>query len=122
MSIRHSTVSRDGSAAASGITAPRTKGSQVGVEDRWRRKERSTNRWQHRLKREHPTCTERSNRSQRVRMEGWRHGSEKKRSSKQKHKNRLDTDRPSHGRRLNPHFQEGEFCRLYTLPRPSFDP
>src|SRR5450755_53050 len=34
--------------------------------------ERSTNRWQHRLKREHPTCTERSNRSRRVRMEGWR--------------------------------------------------
>src|SRR5450755_4822634 len=25
--------------------------------------ERSTNRWQHRLKREHPTCTERTNRS-----------------------------------------------------------
>ena len=34
--------------------------------------ERSTIRWQHRLKREHPTCTERISRSLRVRMEGWR--------------------------------------------------
>src|SRR5277367_4195888 len=34
--------------------------------------ERSTNRWQRRLQREHPTCTERINRSLRVRMEGWR--------------------------------------------------
>jgi len=35
--------------------------------------ERSTNRWQHRLKREHPTCTRaKHNRSSRVRMEGWR--------------------------------------------------
>jgi hypothetical protein len=31
-----------------------------------------TNRWQPRLKREHPTCTGRHNRSSRVRMEGWR--------------------------------------------------
>ena len=37
--------------------------------------ERSTIRWQHRLKREHPTCTERNkNRSPRVRMEGRRQG------------------------------------------------
>ncbi len=36
---------------------------------RW--KQRSKIRWQHRLKREHPTCTERKqNRSPRVRMEG----------------------------------------------------
>ena len=35
--------------------------------------ERSTNRWQHRLKREHPTGTERTKIAhQRVRMEGWR--------------------------------------------------
>ena len=39
---------------------------------RWN--ERSIIRWQHRLQREHPTCTERSNRSLRVRMEGWRQG------------------------------------------------
>lgn len=31
-----------------------------------------TNRWQHRLNREHPTCTERLNVHLRVRMEGWR--------------------------------------------------
>jgi len=37
---------------------------------RW--KTRSINRWQHRLKREHPTCTERKNAHTRVRMEGWR--------------------------------------------------
>src|SRR5260370_42587347 len=30
------------------------------------------NRWQHRLNREHPTCTERWNAHIRVRMEGWR--------------------------------------------------
>src|SRR5579862_5746185 len=29
-------------------------------------------RWQHRLNRERPTCTERINRSSRVRMEAWR--------------------------------------------------
>src|SRR3984957_3395971 len=39
---------------------------------RW--EQRSTNRWQHRLQREHPTGTERNNRSTRVRMEGWRQG------------------------------------------------
>jgi len=30
------------------------------------------NRWQRRLYREHPMCTERMSRSPRVRMEGWR--------------------------------------------------
>ena len=48
-------------------------------------KERSTNRWQHRLQRERPTCTERKDRSLRVRMEGWRQwrlGREKKLSQR----------------------------------------
>jgi hypothetical protein len=34
--------------------------------------ERSIIRWQHRLKRERPTCTERTKSLTRVRMEGWR--------------------------------------------------
>src|SRR5579864_1913993 len=51
----------------------------------------SHGRWQHRLKRERPTCSERTA-HQRLRMEGWRQwrlGGEKS----------LDSDRPSHGRR-----------------------
>src|SRR5258708_13482556 len=32
--------------------------------------ERSTNRWQHRLKREHPTCTERNNSL--IKKSGWK--------------------------------------------------
>ena len=38
----------------------------------WRWNVRSIIRWQRRLKREHPTCTEPRNGSHRVRMEGWR--------------------------------------------------
>src|SRR5579864_659666 len=53
----------------------------------------SHGRWQHRLKRERPICSERTA-HQRLRMEGWRQwrlGGEKS----------LDSDRPSHGRRLH---------------------
>jgi hypothetical protein len=52
------------------------------------------------LKRKHPTGTERTIAQQRVRMEGWRQrrpGSNAKPTGKKK-KNRLDTNRPSHGR------------------------
>src|SRR5205807_9785074 len=68
-------------------------------------KDRSTIRWQHRLKRERPTCTERTeDRSHRVRMEGWRQwrlGRREKPCPSKKQKNPLDSDRPSHGRRLH---------------------
>src|ERR1700686_2608856 len=65
---------------------------------------RSKIRWQHRLKREHPTCTERT---KSLNEEcGWKGGDsgdsagEKPCPMKQQ-KNPLDSDRPSHGRRLH---------------------
>src|ERR1700731_1654652 len=66
--------------------------------------ERSIIRWQHRLKRERPTCTERTKTLTRVRMEGWRQWltrPEKKPCPTKKQQNPLDSDRPSHGRRLH---------------------
>jgi hypothetical protein len=54
--------------------------------------ERSTNRWQHRLKREHPTCTERVNRSLRVRMEGWRQGCSGRRTEGQRKDQKIASD------------------------------
>ena len=66
------------------------------------------NRWQHRLNRERPTCTERANAHNRVRMEGWRQkrqlGVKESRSDREggefvpNYTKRVDTDRPSHGR------------------------
>jgi hypothetical protein len=63
-------------------------------------KQRSTNRWQHRLKREHPTGTERR---QSLNEEcGWKGGdSAENKSCLTKTKNPLDSDRSSHGRRLH---------------------
>ncbi len=63
-------------------------------------KARSIIRWQHRLKRERPTCTERMNRSPRVRMEAWRQWQtrqEKKPCPTKTITNPLDFHRPSHG-------------------------
>src|SRR5437868_6038144 len=65
--------------------------------------ERSIIRWQHRLKRERPTCTERTKSLTRVRMEGWRQWltrPEKKTCPTKKQQNPLDSDRPSHGRAI----------------------
>jgi hypothetical protein len=64
--------------------------------------QRSTNRWQHRLKREHPTCTERNKIAQRE--YGWKGGDSgdsagEKTLSNEKTKKPLDSDRPYHGRR-----------------------
>jgi hypothetical protein len=61
-----------------------------------RSSEGRNNRWQHRLNREHPTCTERANAHTRVRIEGWR----QKRSSACKQSR---SDR-----------QGDEFCPNYT--------
>ena len=64
--------------------------------------ERSTIRWQHRLKREHLTCTERKSLTEEC---GWKGGdsgdsAERKNLVQRKNKkNPLDSDRPSHGRR-----------------------
>jgi hypothetical protein len=60
-------------------------------------------RWQHRLKRERPTCTERPIAPREC---GWKHGhsgdsAEEQPLFKRKNKNSLDFDRPSHGRRLH---------------------
>ena len=73
------------------------------------RGEGRTNRWQHRLNREHPTCTERRNAHTRVRMEGWRHKqlgipkscSHRKKMNTFPQQKRIDTDRPSHGRAMH---------------------
>jgi hypothetical protein len=75
---------------------------------RW--KTRSINRWQHRLKREHPTCTERKNAHTRVRMEGWRQWrlGGKRPCPMKKRQNPLVSDGPSHGRRL--HQPLGYWC------------
>jgi hypothetical protein len=65
--------------------------------------ERSTNRWQHRLKREHPTGTERTKRSTKsadgrvATVVATRQ--EKTTCPTKKRQNPLDSDRPSHGRR-----------------------
>ncbi len=69
---------------------------------RW--KGRSIIRWQHRLKRERPTCTERTkslieSADGRVATVATRR--EKKPCPTKKQKNPLDSDRPSHGRRLH---------------------
>jgi hypothetical protein len=45
---------------------------RLGLGSAFGRHRRSIIRWQHRLNRERPTCTERMNRSSRVRMEAWR--------------------------------------------------
>ena len=60
-------------------------------------------RWQRRLKRERPTCTERKNRSQSAdgRMATVATRQEKKPCPTKTQKNPLDSDRPSHGRRLH---------------------
>src|SRR6516165_484622 len=66
--------------------------------------ERSPNRWQHRLNREHPTCTGRIKLAHREC--GWKGGDsgdsagEKPCPTKNKIKS-LDSDRPSHGRRFH---------------------
>jgi hypothetical protein len=75
-------------------------GQLLGVE-----KNRSTNRWQHRLKRERPTCTER-NESLLESANGSMatvatRREEKETCSTKPDQNRLDSDRPSHGRRLH---------------------
>src|ERR1019366_7506101 len=63
------------------------------------------NRWQHRLKREHPTCTERI--KSLIEECGWKGGDsggdsvEKKPCPTKERQNQLDSDRPSHGRRLH---------------------
>jgi hypothetical protein len=64
---------------------------------------RSTIRWQHRLKREHPTCTERT---KSLNKEcGWKGGdsgdSAGEKPCSTKSEEPLDSDRPSHGRRLH---------------------
>jgi len=78
--------------------------------------ERSPNRWQHRLNREHPTCTGRIKLAHREC--GWKGGdsgdsaAEKPCPTKNKIKS-LDSDRPSHGRRLHsePHLRVHEcYC------------
>jgi Transposase len=61
-------------------------------------------RWQHRLKREHPTGTERTNSL--PEECGWKGGDSsysagRKNVSHEKQKNPLDSDRPSHGRRFH---------------------
>jgi hypothetical protein len=72
---------------------------------------RSTNRWQHRLKREHPTCTERI--TSLLEECGWKGGdsggdsAEKKPCPTKERQNRLDSDRPSHGRRFHSKSQRG---------------
>ena len=75
---------------------------------------RSTNRWQHRLKREHPTCTERI--KSLIEECGWKGGDsggdsvEKKPCPTKERQNQLDSDRPSHGRRIHsePRWRGGE--------------
>jgi hypothetical protein len=65
--------------------------------------ERSKIRWQHRLKREHPTCTERRSLLEEC---GWKGGDSGLLGEREnlcptkKQKNSLDSDRPSHGRRF----------------------
>ena len=65
---------------------------------------RSTIRWQHRLKREHPTGTERNRIAHKEC--GWKGGdsgtdsAEKEPCPTKNKTNPLDSDRPSHGRRL----------------------
>ncbi len=64
--------------------------------------ERSKIRWQHRLKREHPTGTERT--ESLLEECGWKGGDSgdsagEKSCPTKKNKNPLDSDRPSHGRR-----------------------
>src|SRR5690242_1090952 len=62
--------------------------------------ERSTNRWQHRLQRERPTCTERQSltKSADGRMATVATRQRKKPCPTKNQKNPLDSDRPSHGR------------------------
>src|SRR5437764_13025415 len=66
-------------------------------------KRRSLIRWQHRLNRERPTCTERNFAPREC---GWKHGDSgysagKKQCLTKPRPNRLDSDRPSHGRRYH---------------------
>jgi hypothetical protein len=68
---------------------------------------RSINRWQHRLKREHLTCTERNKAL--IEECGWKGGdsaAKKQRDQQNSKTNPHDSDRPSHGRRLH---QQPEF-------------
>jgi hypothetical protein len=58
-------------------------------------------RWQHRLNREHPTCTERGVAQMRVRMEGGRQYLLGSANDRAKRKRSVDTDRPSHGRPMH---------------------
>src|ERR1700731_2315334 len=87
--------------------------------------ERSIIRWQHRLKRERPTCTERTKSLTRVRMEGWRQWltrPEKKPCPTKKQQNPLDSDRPSHGRRLRSSSLARDLgLRVKTLRSSGFD-
>src|SRR5882672_9893430 len=77
-------------------------------------KPRSIIRWQHRLKREHPTCTERKqNRSLRLRMEGWRQWQLGGRKTLSNGRNLLDSDRASHGRRS--HSLENSLLNLHSV-------
>ena len=65
--------------------------------------ERSKIRWQHRLKREHPTGTERRSLLEECGWKGGDSGLLGERANlcpTKKQKNSLDSDRPSHGRRL----------------------
>src|SRR5207237_5093669 len=64
--------------------------------------ERSPIRWQHRLKREHPTCTERKSliESADGRVATVATRPERKPCPTKTKTNSLDSDRPSHGRRL----------------------
>ena len=64
--------------------------------------ERSTNRWQHRLQRERPTCTQRKRsltKSADGRMASAATRQRKKPCPTKNQKNPLDSDQPSHGRR-----------------------
>ena len=77
---------------------------------------RAPNRWQHRLKRERPTCTERNEsllESADGSMATVATRREKKPCSNKTKKNRLDSDRPSHGRPLHSSSfaQESVQCR-----------
>src|ERR1039457_5670068 len=84
--------------------------------------ERSIIRWQRRLKREHPTCTERKSLLEEC---GWKGGDSGDSAGEKpclirKQKNPLDSDRPSHGRRLHSSYERG--CQeKKILPAPQED-
>ena len=76
-------------------------------------KRRSKIRWQHRLKRERPTCTERTDRSSRVRMEAWRQrpaGKKQKRGPQNEKLHLTPTGLLMEGDFTHNPAQEGSWC------------